>query len=78
MSKKKETIVSTATNGRYRGELYKDAAGKWRWRVIKGCRIIGASSEGYSRKAGALSNYITLGSALSIDLPLPTYWRKPA
>ena len=35
-------------------EIYRDAAGEWRWRLVAGNgRIVADSGEGYSRKASA-------------------------
>lgn len=42
---------------RERIKLYKDRKGKWRWKYIgKNNEKIGASSEGFERRAGAIGN----------------------
>jgi uncharacterized protein YegP (UPF0339 family) len=39
-------------------ELYVDASGEWRWRIIAGNgEIVGASTEGYRRREDCLSNH---------------------
>ena len=46
----------TDRNGDKR-EIYKDAAGYWRWRrTSSNGRIVGASSEGYVNKADCIAN----------------------
>jgi uncharacterized protein YegP (UPF0339 family) len=38
-------------------EIYKDSAGKWRWRrIAANGRIVGASSEGYTNRTDCVSN----------------------
>lgn len=38
-------------------EVYQDAAGAWRWRVVaSNGKIVGASSEGYRAAADAFAN----------------------
>lgn len=38
-------------------EIYKDAAGKWRWRkVASNGRIVASSSQGYVNKSDCISN----------------------
>jgi uncharacterized protein YegP (UPF0339 family) len=34
-------------------EVYRDAQGKFRWRMERGGRIVAESGEGYSRRSGA-------------------------
>ena len=43
-------------------EFYKDHAGKWRWRrTASNEEIIGASTQGYTRKFSAIKNAIKNG-----------------
>ena len=47
-------------------EIYEDASGKWRWRLITpNGRIIGASSQGYIDKRDAKSNVRQLCAELA-------------
>ena len=42
--------------------LYKDAAGKWRWRAIaKNGRIVAGSTQGYFNKQDCINNARMLG-----------------
>ena len=42
--------------------LYKDAAGKWRWRAIaKNGRIVAGSTQGYVNKQDCIDNAKMLG-----------------
>ncbi len=48
-------------------KLYKDNKGEWRWTIFSGNgKIVGASSEGFKRKFGAVHNYRTLRLLMSI------------
>lgn len=56
------------TKGRLQGcrfELYEDAVGEHRWRVVAGNgEIIGASTEGYVNEDDAVRNALQLGIVL--------------
>jgi uncharacterized protein YegP (UPF0339 family) len=53
-------------------ELYKDAAGEWRWRVVAGNgEIVADSSEGYHNRADALDMArLLLDAHIEYDAPL--------
>ncbi len=51
-----------------KSKLYKDANGEWRWETKSRGRIIGASTEGYKNRKGALANYRSLIGASRIPL----------
>lgn len=52
-------------------EMYKDTAGKWRWRAkASNGRIIGASTEGFSSKDACIRNINILSKNLSNRYPV--------
>ena len=40
--------------------VYKDRAGKWRWRMKRGGRIVADSGEGYTRKRSCAQSLLRL------------------
>jgi uncharacterized protein YegP (UPF0339 family) len=51
------------SNSNLRWEFYQDNAGKWRWRAVSiaNGKIVGASSEGFESKQGAINNAKLMG-----------------
>ena len=50
-------MPSCSTSDGHRWEIYKDAAGQWRWRRrARNSLIVGASSEGYVNKGDCIHN----------------------
>ena len=47
-------------HARNRIELYQDARGQWRWRVIANRQIVADSAEGYTRKSSAKRGFKAL------------------
>jgi len=49
-------------------ELYKDSAGKWRWRrTASNGRIVGASTEGYVNRSECIRNAQRNGCHCSLE-----------
>jgi uncharacterized protein YegP (UPF0339 family) len=47
-------------------QVYKDAAGKWRWRArARNGRIVADSAEGYSRRIDCMNGLASLASLVS-------------
>lgn len=46
--------------------FYRDKVGEFRWTVIKRGHIIGASTEGYKRKAAVYSNFSSLADTMRL------------
>jgi len=52
--------------------VYEDAGGFWRWRIqnYRNKKIIGASTESYTKRAAAIKNLFTIGDAVyNLDVP---------
>lgn len=53
---------------RYKGELYRDNSGKYRWRVkADNGNIVADSGEGYENRGDALSIYATLHPKVPLE-----------
>lgn len=63
-----EVITATANGGskHIKVQFYIDTAGEHRWRLVRRGRIIGASTEGYTRAVGARSNFRSLREAMGL------------
>lgn len=55
-------------------QIYKDTRGEWRWRRVspRNGKIVGASSEGYKKRAECISNALRHG-AKADDVERPPF-----